>query len=135
MSYSIKWYIEDEIIYIRYSGTPTYDEFREAILEANELIEGSSRSLVHTVSDLGDVTRTPSPKDSLKLAREVGVHERVGWTIFIRETAGLTKMIVAMFTSLTKVRTRSFNTMDEAIDFLKSMDTDLNWEKVEKNHF
>ena len=130
MPYSINWYIENEIIYIHYSGTPTYDEFRDAILTANDLIEGSSRILVHIISDLGDVTQIPSSKDALKLAREVGAHERVGWTIFIRETSALTKMMVAMFTSLTKVRTRSFNTIDEAINFLENMDPNLNWEKV-----
>lgn len=132
MSYSINWYIENEIIYTHYSGIVTADEMRDSMLAGMDMIDKSPRQLVHTIADVGDVTEPLNPKIALEITREVGTHERSGWNFILRETSLLIKIGVAFGTSVLKIRTRTFDTMDELQEFLSQQDTELQWDKADK---
>ena len=130
MPYTIDWYIENEVIYIHYSGEPTPDELRNSLLTTVEMIDGSSHTLVHIIADVGNVTKPISPKDALDVVREVGSHARTGWNIILRERSLLVKLGVAFGTSIFKNRNRTFDTIEEVNAFLAEKDSTLNWDKV-----
>lgn len=130
MPYSVSWYIENEIIFVRYYGTNTVDELREALLTTKALIESSPRQLVHVINDIGDIEEGVSLKDSLPIVREVGGHPRAGWSITLREKSALMKMGAALGASVFKMRYRAFGTLEEVMAHLKSMDQTINWDKV-----
>jgi hypothetical protein len=133
MAYSIEWYIENEIIYIHYSGVVTADDMRDTIVIGNDLIEKSSRPLVHAIIDVGDITEPVSPKESLLIAREVGMHPRTGWTILLRERSVIIRIGVMFGTSLFKARSRAFGTIKQAESFLKEADPTLSWNRVNRS--
>ena len=133
MPYTINWYIENEIIYCRYSGECTSDELRNAILAMNDMIDSSPRLLVHHINDVRDVIVPISLRDTLKTVREVGTHDRLGWSITVGEDSAFIKMVIGISSSLLKARARTVDTIDEAQAFIKSMDSTLSWDQVKES--
>ena len=133
MPYAVNWFIENEVIYIRYIGALTADEYRECLVASKDMIESSPRSLVHVINDVGDVTEPLSPKESLKVLREVGTPARIGWSILIREKSVLIKMGVAFGTSFFKMRNRAYDTMEEAEAYLRDVDSTIHWDLADRS--
>ncbi len=131
MSYSVNWYIEDEIIYTRYSGITTVDELREALIATKDLIESSPRDFVHVINDVGNVIEPVSIKDSMRIVREVGSHPRAGWTLSIGVKSNMVKMGSGLGASIFKLRYRAFDTLDEALTHLRHFDQRISWHKLE----
>ena len=132
MPFSATWYIKDEIIYTRYWGVVSTEDLRNCLLETQALMEQSPRSIIHVISDVGDVTEPVPMKDTMQIVREIGPHPRAGWTVNIREKSNLIKMGAALGSSIFKLRFRAFSTLDQAIAHLKFFDSAISWDKVEK---
>ncbi len=130
MPHETRWYIENEIIFVRYSGVMSKEELRGAMLELKDLIESSPRPLVHVINDSADVTVPVSIKDSVQLVREVGSHERIGWTLTVREKSLVLKMGTAFGTSIFKMRFRAFDTLEQALAHLRTVDSTIHWEQA-----
>ncbi len=133
MPYSVNWLIENEIIYARYSGATTAQEMRDCLMKTRAMIEGSSRPLVHMISDVGDVTETVPLKESLPIIREIGSPAQAGWSITLREKSIFIKMGAAMGASIFKMRYRTFDTIEEALAHLKLVDQTLSWDKIDQS--
>ncbi len=131
MPYSIRWYIQDEIVFQRVWGKATADEHRQMLSELNQVVESSPRQLVHIISDVAGVTESIPIKDVVAIQRENGSADNVGWVIILGEKSPLVKMGAAIGTSIFKVRTRFFDSMDEVEPFLRQMDTTISWDKVD----
>ncbi|HEX2622030.1 MAG TPA: hypothetical protein VHL11_17860 [Phototrophicaceae bacterium] len=130
MPYTLNWYIEDEIVYVRYSGDMTTDDFRASLLQIIKMIDTSPRTLVHIITDVGDVVKSLSIGEAMPVLRETGSHARAGWSITIREKSVLVKLAASMGSSLFRMRFRNFSSLDQAVIFLKQTDKTLNWDKV-----
>lgn len=135
MPYSISWYIENEIIYSRFTGETTPEELQEQLADLKRLIASSPRELVHVINDSREVEEALSPKATLDVIRKSGFPERLGWTMVITKQSSLHKMAAALATSLFKIRTRFFDTVDEAQAFLKDIDSTINWEQADTSIF
>lgn len=133
MPYLVRWYIQDEIIYSRYSGAMTPEELRECMLKVKELIDISPRSVVHTINDIGNVTESVPLAKAMPIIREVGPHPRAGWGITVGEKSPLVKMAAAMGASLFKMRYKTFDTMEQALAHLKYFDETIHWEKANES--
>ncbi len=130
MPYNISWYIENEIVFLEYSGISTMDELRESMLKTKELIESSPRHFVHILTEVGKVTEPLKPQEVMTVMREVVSHPRTGWSIVLREKSVLIRIGIAIGTSVFKTRNRAFHTLAEAETFLKEMDKNLSWDRV-----
>ncbi len=133
MPYSVDWYIEDELIYLYYWDETTPDELRASLLEIQTMTQQSSRPLVHIFTDVGDVTKPVTPKESLDIIRDVGTNDKSGWNIILREKSIMMKIGIAFGTSIFKTRTRTFDTIEEAEAFLAEKDPTINWDNVNKS--
>lgn len=132
MPYTLHWYIDQEIVYVHFSGKILPEDMRMCLLEVNERIAASPRHLVHAIIDVGDITIPVPPMESLKIVREIPPHERAGWNITLREHSTLMKIGIAFGTSLLKTRARAFETLAEVDTFLKDVDSTLSWERANK---
>ncbi len=130
MPFSIDWYIKNQVIYGHFSGELDANQLMESLIQIRNLTDESSRPLVHIIHDVGDVTKAVSPTETLKVVREFGTHERTGWTLIVREKSFIVKMSVAFGTSVFKNRTRTFDTIADAEEFLKEIDSTINWENA-----
>lgn len=127
MPYSVNWLIENEIVYVRYSGVMSIEDLRNCLLESMTYMENSPRELVHSINDVGDVDEAVS----MKVIREVGTHPRAGWSFTIREKSKMVKMASGLGASVFKMRYRSYDMLDEALQHLKSFDSAISWDKLD----
>ena len=132
MPYSVDWLIPGQVIYACYSGEFTEDELRMSLRTLIDMIDSSSSPYVHIIADTGDVTKPVPPQKVLKISREVGSHERTGWNLILRERSTLVKMGVAFGSTLIKSKIRSFDTFEDAEQFLRKIDETLSWDKVNR---
>lgn len=133
MPYSVNWLIENEIIFVRYSGVMTTEDLRACLLESQRYVESSPRALVHVINDVGDVVEQVSMKDSMTVIREVGNHPRAGWAFSIREKSKMIKMSSGLGASVFKIRYRAFDTLDEALEYLKGFDSAISWDQLDRS--
>jgi hypothetical protein len=131
MPYSATWFIKNEIIYTRYWGAVTAEDLHNCLLETKLFMDSSPRSIIHVISDVGDITEPVAIKDTMRIVRELGPHPRAGWTLNIREKSTLVKMGSALGSSIFKLRFRAFSTLDQAITHLKFFDSAIHWDKIE----
>lgn len=130
MPYVIDWHVENHIIYARHWGKATKEDLRSFILDIHRFASQSDKVLVHTISDTSEVTENLTLKDTLEVVREVGAHPRIGWSITIGEKNIIEKFISSVARQLFKIRQRSFDSFEEAVAFLKEMDTTIDWDKA-----
>lgn len=131
MPYSVNWLIENEIVYVHYSGVMTVEDLRACLLESMDYMDRSPRALVHAVNDIGDVIEAVSMKDSMTVIREVGTHPRAGWSFSVGEKSSIIKMVSGLGASVFKLRYRAFDTLDEAFEHLKDFDSAVSWDKLD----
>jgi hypothetical protein len=132
MACAIDWIIENEIILMRYHDIITVDELVKSLTTVKGMIDASPRSLVHMITDVGDITQGVPLTESVRIVRSVGSHPRSGWSITLREKSVVLRMGIALGRSMFKLRARTFDTLDEALDHLKRFDEQLHWDNL--NH-
>ncbi len=133
MPYKMNWYIENEVVYTQYWGVTTAEEMQNSLIQVKEFIDHSERQLVHMIMDVSAITEAVPLTDSIRITREVGPHERAGWTVTVGEKSPISKMASAMGASLFKLRLKGVGTLDEAFDHLKFFDSTLSWDKAEES--
>ena len=132
MAVKTRWYIQGAVIYVKFWGETTVDDMRQFIQDAYELSDQSDRSLVHVIADSSRVTKGVNIKDVMKTLSNVKPHPKAGWNITIGEKDKLIRFTTDVARQLLRVRTRSFNTIDEAVTFLKDIDPSIDWDKANK---
>jgi DNA-binding NtrC family response regulator len=120
--YDIGWLVENEIIYFYIAGTITEDDLVDTDAQVNHLINQSDRDLVHIVFD--DINLEEMP--GLKALRDLTYprHERVGWIITSNQNK-IMRFIANLVGQMAQVRYRFFDSPEDGIDFLVSVDTRL----------
>lgn len=131
MPYTIDWLVTHKVIYSSFSGETTEDDMRDSLLAAKNMIESSENPHVHVISDTGNVTKALPSHKALQISRQIGMHDRLGWNIVIRERSALVKMGVAFATVVAKSKTRSFDSLADAEAFLRQMDESVDWDKAD----
>lgn len=133
MKHNIQWLIENEVIILFFEGELQPDDLRSALTELTNFIDQSSGGKLHVITDMRQVTRPLTMQDSMKVAREFPVHERIAWQITVGKIDIVTKMSIAVVRSVLQTKVISFNTMDEAVAHLKEKVEALSWNSAEMN--
>jgi hypothetical protein len=131
MPISTKWLVPDHVIYSQMSDAINLDEMRECFMLLRDMANGSKFPLVHVIMDVGEVTHPVAPKDSLAIVRQIGPQPKVGWNIVLREKSLLMRLGTALGTSIFKARTRNFDSLEEAKNFLRQIDNTIDWTQVD----
>ncbi|MEZ4670886.1 MAG: hypothetical protein R3E39_23530 [Anaerolineae bacterium] len=132
MACSIDWYVENEIIYVRYWGVISIEDVRHGLATTKAMIDGSPRHLVHVIYDVGEIEVPLNPKENLALVRESGTHPRAGWNVMVGEKSVLIRMGSKLGAGLLNVRIWSVDTVEESEAFLHDRDSAIRWENVNK---
>jgi hypothetical protein len=133
MNYSVDWLIENEIIFVQYSGPMNAVNLRISLQQVRELIEKSPRQRIHVITDVGDISRALPMSDAAKIVREFAVHPRVGWRIILRERSIFVKVGILLATAVFETQTKMFATLEEAQEFLTEQDPNISWHLMKKN--
>jgi len=132
MPHKIGWYIEGEVIYVQNRLETGAEEIHQLLKEINEYIAQSNRPLVHVINDLSQVTRPSSLVETAQALKGVRPDPRMGWTIMIGEQDKLVKFMSSIARQLLRLRQRSFDTLPQALDFLRDIDSGRDWSKADE---
>lgn len=131
MPYEARWYIENVVIYTEFSGEITEAELYDALKEIEALARTSTRSIIHSINDVSKVTKSLALPTTINVTRKVDFSFMNGWSIVVGEKDALIKFVSSIARQMMKLRQRNFETISDAIDFLKIIDPDIDWDLVE----
>ena len=129
MPFELSWYLENRVILLASQANNSDENLLDMDQKVIDYLNQSSAPLVHLIMDQ---RKAPPPSSSraasqIKLASQLKwpKHPKYGWAIMVGPTNSLQRFVIAVATNFFKVRQRSFDTMDEALDFLNDIDSSL----------
>lgn len=129
MQYEVRWYIENEVILLRYSGVMNLEGFKASMIELKELFR-SAPGIVHSITDFTRVDKQLAYKDVIIGIRELGKTPINGWDLSVGDLDTIAKFSMSVARTILNVKSASFKTMDEALDYLQDKAPDLQWDHV-----
>lgn len=130
MPYEVRWYYPQRILLLRVYDTVTVEDiglFGVKIREfANEAIPP-----MYTIIDALDVKQFPTNLNQLRQAATMERHPNVVWTILVSQNK-LINFITSVFTQLSGVTFRAFDSMEAAVEFIALKEPSLNLHKEEQ---
>lgn len=130
MPYTMGWYIDKEIVYMKCSTALSVAELHACLTEINGYIALSDRPLVHAIIDLTSLSKPLSLVEAAQAMKGYKAPAQMGWTISVGDQDKVVKFLSSVTAQILKVRQRSYNTLDEALAFLKDMDTTIHWDQA-----
>jgi hypothetical protein len=117
------WYQDQRVIYWRVWGQITLEDIAQINKDQQKLLSVGTAP-VHTISSIGDVDRFPTDLRQLKEALDGVNHPHLGWTLVVGPTTPLKRFVTMTVTQMIipDARLRMFNTMEEAVEFLRHVD-------------
>ena len=124
MPYTMRWLVDKRVVLTEFEGGITADDLREFVAELKQYIsEGTP--LVHHISNSHQIKKVEMSLGTLRsVAGAAAVIGQLGWQIDIN-TNPINKMFAGIGAQFAGIRSRTFATMDEAIEFLKGNDVTL----------
>lgn len=123
MTVKISWYLEDRIIYSDYSGDVTIDDIFNGTQQV-KILAYEGTPLVHNIANMLKVDSFPKNLRQIINSIEQLDNNILGWTLIINHNK-LLRFIVSAVSQLAKARFRIFETEDEALKFLYTVDMSL----------
>ncbi|MCA9908540.1 MAG: hypothetical protein KC519_07820 [Anaerolineae bacterium] len=130
MTVQIDWLVPNTVILIRHSGAMTEEEIVKNSDDTIAMINSSDAKIIHVIIDSTAVTTSPPLPAAVRVAKAAPKHEREGWIITVGGQNPVVKFVMSVSRSLLKVRTQNYETLMEAIAFLKTMDETLDWSQA-----
>ncbi len=135
MPYQHQWLIDGQVLYARLWGKQTLEELAMSNAEIVALLDAADGRLIHMLIDDSKLGELPASLFQIRKTLTYATHKNLGWAIVfgVKEytlTSAVTDYIIAMLAKLTRARYIRVKTFSEAIDHLKSMDTSVQWDRV-----
>jgi hypothetical protein len=121
--YEVSWYQKQRVIYWRVWGQSTLEEIAQMGKGQQKLVNEGTVP-VHLIANVTDVENFPTDLRQLKVALDGINHPHLGWTLIVGTTTPLKRFVTTTVIQMVipGVRLRMFNTLDEAVEFLKYVD-------------
>jgi hypothetical protein len=125
MPYNISWYIPDRVIHEEFYGTVNLEEV-EQIQHIFAAYLDLGKAPVHVLVDMTRLEEYPKSVSQLKSAMVMMNNQNLGWVVIINQNPVL-KFLTSVMTQLTvsNVRFRLFDTLEDGLEFLKERDSTL----------
>jgi hypothetical protein len=137
MPSQIDWYIPGQVLYASSWGEVTIEQLIEHIATNQRLVREGTHSLVHTISNVTHLTKYPPIYESVKVFNQFrhSAPPNTGWALTVGFKDPVVKFATTVIQQLFGVRLRSFDTVDEAVDFIKTVDRELDWTQADNTLF
>ena len=133
VNYSIEWYVEDQVLFVKHWGATQADEVRTQMETMNHQLDLSSGQSIHVIIDLSQVTKALSVKDFPKAFAHYKTHPKYRWTMMVGQKDPLVRFASTVATNLFRAPLRTFDTNPQAVEFLKSIDPAIDWSKADQS--
>jgi hypothetical protein len=123
MPYEIHWQQDKRIIYGRFYDGITIPEAARWGDDVLRFLDAGD-SPVHLIVNAADLKRIPANLDSIKNSARYLGDPRMGWNLVIGGLS-LAQSFAQIFANVTQTPYRSFQTLDDALEFLRREDPSL----------
>ena len=124
--YSLDWLIPNKVAYARVYGRHTIEDMERSNADFKILLDAAGGP-AHLIMDMRAAENLPIQikrgQESLKVAK----HPNLGWVVSVGSTNEIVKYVGIMLVKIFRLRFQRLNSMQEVIDFLHSLDPNLNW--------
>jgi hypothetical protein len=108
-------------------GDMEVSEFQEMVRQMHAAADATSHVWIHMLFDSRAITSSPPVTSIMSLMRNTPTHQRVGWILNVRSPHPVVNFAADVIMQLTRQRIRSFATIHDAIEFLKTADSTIDW--------
>ncbi|MBZ0282014.1 MAG: hypothetical protein K8L97_14845 [Anaerolineae bacterium] len=122
MPVETRWYVDKRILYQRFYGDITLEDFKQSV-EAVGAFVAEGHPLVHAIADVLDVEKWPPLTKLSKFAPRQGF-PGMGWTLIIVSSPAL-RFVTGLLVQFTMSNFRMAATLNEALEFLTERDNTL----------
>ncbi|MCL4252188.1 MAG: hypothetical protein KJ043_00240 [Anaerolineae bacterium] len=124
MTYTISWAVEKRVIISTFVGDVTKEDLIEFINQMREWVKEGEQPLYHISNSLELTKVHLSLGALLQLVRGVGIFGHIAWQIDVNLNP-TNKMLAALSSQIMRLRTRTVPSMNDAVNFIKSIDMSL----------
>lgn len=124
------WLVPNTVILTRYWGESSEEEMIGNSHDTIAMIDSCDTPFVHIIVDSTAVTAVPPLPVTIRTAKASPRHERAGWLLTIGGQNTVVKFAMSVARQLLQVRTQNFDTLEDAIAFLKTMDETIDWSQA-----
>lgn len=123
MAYNVSWHLEGRIVHFLLTGNLTIEELAAGSNEIEQLFDEGTAP-IHMISEVRDLGRYPMQIFQLKEAIRFVSRPELGWTVVVG-LKGPAAVIANVFSKIARTRQQLFDTIEEAVAFLKEQDASL----------
>lgn len=122
----VSWLYRDRILHQQFYGEMTTADITY-LTETSQPMMAAGTAPIHTLVDARFVLKYPSNLNALRQAVSSPASDKLGWVIMINNGNPVLRFMSAVLaqTTVINVRMRIFDSVDQALRFLASMDTSL----------
>jgi hypothetical protein len=133
VNFSIEWYVEDQVLFVKHWGATKAEEVRIQMETMNHQLDLSTGQSIHVIIDLSEVTKALSMKDFPKAFAHFKTHPKYRWTMMVGQKDAMVRFASSVATNLFRAPLRTFNTNEQAIEFLRTIDPAIDWSKANQS--
>jgi len=124
MTFTISWAVEKRVIISTFVGDVTREDLIEYVNQMREWVKEGEQPLYHISNSLELTKVHLSLGALLQLIRSVGIFGHLAWQIDVNLNP-TNKMLAALSSQIMRLRTRTVPSMNDAVNFIKSIDDSL----------
>lgn len=126
MPVEIGWLVKNRVIGSYYYGDVTPEDIEQAADKIAHLINSCDTPEVHSIIDTTNIRHFPRDINILRRVTHKSLsHPRRGWLIIYGRDDTMIRVATRFTVSIFKVRLRMFAEREEAVRYLKSVDSSL----------
>lgn len=125
MPYTVSWYIENRVLLITISGRVTLEDLQALHNDSYQHVLQSSNR-VHAIADLSAFEGIPTKLSGLSSVVNKEKHPNQGMTVLVLPNLNVIfRFVGGLILQTLRLEYRVCQTMDEAVDILQRVDTDI----------
>jgi len=124
MPHEMRWLVDKRVVLTTFHGNITAEELTQFVTEIKAYIADGT-PLVHHISNSLDLQKVEFSLGTISsVAKAASIIGQLGWQVDVNINP-INRMFANLGSQFANIRTRTFATQQEAIDFLKENDTTL----------
>jgi len=121
--YELNWLEEGHVLLAKMQTTIPESEFEAMDQDFLDHFAQSKSNFVHTIFDMTENVDMPDLKRMVDF--EFVKSPKLGWTLVAGQLNPVTKFLIVMSAKINRTRFRAFETVEEAVDFIYTVDSSL----------
>lgn len=136
MPHNIQWYIQGQVLCGELWGEQTLEELVESNAKITECLDSADGRLIHVILDDSKLEVLPVSIFQVQKVLTYAKHPNLGWVTMVGVKENSVKgsagdFLITLLAKITRARYHRLKTFNEAVEFLKSADSTIDWNAAE----